>query len=303
MAVSESKAATPADLVTYARGRLLFRVIVDKAMGWVLLLAFVAVLFPLADMIYWISAKALPTFSVGTLTLDQVGTGGGLHSMIIGTFIILALSTTIAVGIGVLSGIYTAEFAPRRVAAAARVAGYLLAGVPAIVLGYFGFYLLVIYTGWDYNTLAGGITLGIFMVPFIYRATDLAFTNVPRDQREGALAMGASRFQYLRRVALPIAMPTMLSGIFLAMALGLGETAPLVLTVGWSNTIPQTLLQPTGYLTGAIWNFYDFPSTYGHFQTLAFQAAFLLIVIVIVLNVLIQFIAERYRRKLRGLLG
>ncbi len=303
MAVQNSTGNPAGDILRYSPGHLRLRFVIDKIVGWVLLLAFLAVLFPLADMLYWVGEKALPTFTMNTLTLNQVGTGGGLHSMIVGTFIILILSTVIATGIGVLAGMYTAEFAPRRVAEAGRVAGYLLAGVPAIVLGYFGFYLLVIYTKWDYNTLAGAITLGIFMVPFVYRATDLAFVNVPHDQREGALAMGASRFQYLRRVAFPIAMPTILSGVFLAMALGMGETAPLVLTVGWSNTVPTNLLQPTGYLTGAIWNFYDFPSTYGSFQTLAFQAAFLLILIVIALNVGVQIISEHYRRKLRGLVG
>ncbi len=300
MAVANPTLAFGEDL-SYARGRLLVRLGVDRVIGWVLLLAFVIVLFPLVDMLGWIAERALPTFTWATLADNQIGTGGGLHSMILGTLLILGLSTGIATAIGVLAGLYTAEFAPRRVAEVGRLGGYLLAGVPAIVLGYFGFYLLVLYTGWNYNTLAGGITLGIFMVPFIFRTADLAFTNVPHDQKEAALAMGSSRWQYLYRIAFPIAMPTMLSGVFLAMALGLGETAPLLLTAGWSNTVPTNLLEPTGYLTGCIWNFYDFPSTFGHYQTLAFQAAFLLIVIVVILNVSVQVIAEHYRRKLRGL--
>ncbi len=300
MAAANPTLAFGEDL-SYAHGRLLVRLGVDRVIGWVLLLAFVIVLFPLIDMLGWIAEKALPTFTYATLADNQIGTGGGLHSMILGTLLILGISTGIAAAIGVLAGLYTAEFAPRRVAEVGRLGGYLLAGVPAIVLGYFGFYLLVLYTGWNYNTLAGGITLGIFMVPFIFRTADLAFTNVPHDQKEAALAMGSSRWQYLYRVAFPIAMPTMLSGVFLAMALGLGETAPLLLTAGWSNTVPTNLLEPTGYLTGCIWNFYDFPFTFGHYQTLAFQAAFLLIVIVVILNVSVQVIAEHYRRKLRGL--
>lgn len=277
------------------------RVALDKVIKWVLLGAFVVVLFPLLDLIYWVSKEALPTFGWSTISENQVGFGGGLHAMIVGTFVILGLSTAIAAAIGVLAGIYTAEYAPPRVAEAGRVAGYLLAGVPAIVIGYFGFVLLVVDTGWGYNALAGGITLAIFMVPFIYRTTDLAFSNVPSDQREGAFAVGASRRQYLLRVAFPIALPTMLSGIFLAMAIGLGETAPLLLTAGWTQTIPTSLFQQTSFLTGGIWLNYEAPATEGTLRLLAFQAAFLLLIIVVALNVAIQMFAEHYRKRLRGL--
>ncbi len=282
-------------------GHVRRRLALDRAVRWLLLLAFAAVLFPLLDMVYWISARAVPAFTWGTFTEDQVCLGGGLHAMIIGTLFLIGIATAFAVGIGVLSGMYTAEYAPPAVARSARVIGNVLAGVPAIVIGYFGYYALVLYTHWGFNSLAGGVALGVFMVPFVYRTTDIGFASVPRAQREATLALGARRSQYLVRVALPIALPTMLSGVFLAMAIGLGETAPLVYTAGWSSSTVTGLLQPTSYLTGAIWNFYDFPSTEGSFLTLAFQAAFLLIVISLTVNIAIQVITDRYRRRLRGL--
>lgn len=282
-------------------GRLRRRILFDGTIRWVILLAFAAVLFPLLDMLYWISARALPTFTWGTLTQNQVGLGGGLHAMIVGTLVLIGIATAFAVGIGVLAGMYTAEYAPPAVARNARLVGNILAGVPAIVIGYFGYYALVLYTHWGFNTLAGGIALGVFMVPFVFRTTDIGFTAVPKAQREATLALGARRSQYLTRVGLPIALPTMLSGIFLAMAFGLGETAPLVYTAGWSSTPVAGLLQPTSYLTGAVWSFYDFPSTEGSFLTLAFQAAFLLIIISLSVNVVIQVLSDRYRRRLRGL--
>ena len=282
-------------------GRLRRRLAFDRVIGWVLLAAFLVVLFPLFDMLYWVSANALPTLTWATLTQNQVGTGGGLYPMIQGTLVITGLATAIATAIGIAAGFYTSEYAPPLAARIARTAGNLLAGIPAIVLGYFGYFLLVIYTGWGFTALAAGITLGVFMTPYIYRTTDIALTSVPHAQREAALAMGSRRHQYLARVAFPIAFPTILTGIFFAVAMGIGDAAPMYYTANFSSTPITTLMQSTGTLSVAIWQFYDFPSSYGHFLALAFQAAFLLIVIVVILNVVTQLLSDRYRRRLRGL--
>jgi phosphate transport system permease protein len=284
-----------------ASGRLRRRLLFDRAIGWILLAAFAVVLFPLFDMLYWVSANALPTMSWGTLTENQVGTGGGLYPMIQGTFVIVGLATALAVGLGVAAGFYTSEYAPPSVARLARIAGNLLAGVPAIVLGYFGYFLLVIYAGWGFSALAGAITLGIFMTPYVYRTTDVALSSVPKGQREAALALGARPHQYLGRVAFRIALPTVLTGVFFAMALGLGEAAPLYYTAGFNSYPISNLTSPTGTLSVVIYQFYDNPASFGHFLALAFQAAFLSIVIVLGLNVAVQLLSDRYRRRLRGL--
>lgn len=289
------------DSILATSGLIRRRVAFDRLIGWVLLLAFAVVLFPLFDMIYWVSVRALPTFTWATLTQDQVGFGGGLYAMIVGTVVLVLLATAFATAIGLAAGLYTAEYASPAVQRLGRLAGNLLAGVPAIVLGYFGYYALVLYTHWGFTTFAGAITLGVFMIPYVYRTTDLALSNVPASQREATLALGAARGQYLARVALPIALPTILTGIFFAMALGSGEAAPLIYTAGWSSTPVTGLLQPTSFLTGAIWSFYDFPSSEGSFLALAFQAALLLILIVLALNLAVQVISDRYRRRLRGL--
>ncbi len=277
------------------------RVAADRYVSYLLPLLFLAVLYPLLDLIYWIGAEALPTLSWRTLTTNPSGFGGGLLAPITGTLYLIAISTALAGTVGIVAGMYTAEFASPRVASLGRLGGNLLAGVPAIVIGYFGYFALVLYTHWGMTLVAGGITLSIFMIPYIYRTADLAFGSVPADQREAAFGMGASRGQYLRRVAWPIAFPRILTGIFIAMAIGLGETAPLLFTAGW-NFVPATgLSSQTSYLTGLIWLYYSAPTDFGTELALAFQAAFLLIVIVIALNVIVQLIAERYRRRLRGL--
>lgn len=281
--------------------RLRRRLVFDRWVGLLLPFLFVAVLVPLLDLIYWISSKALPTMTVATLTTNPEGLGGGLWAPITGTFDLILLATAIAAAIGILAGVYTAEYAPRSVATVARLGGSLLAGVPAIVIGYFGYFALVLYFHWGMTLLTGAVTLSIFMVPYIYRTTDLAFQAVPAEQRAAALGMGATPAQYLRRVGFPIAFPRVLTGVFIAMAIGLGETAPLLFTAGW-NTHPAALpSDPTSYLTGLIWLYYSAPTNFGSELALAFQAAFLLIVIVISLNIVIQVVAEMYRRRLRGL--
>ena len=282
-------------------GRLRRRVALDRWVGYLLPFLFIAVLYPLLNLLYWVGSQALPTMSWTVLTTNPSGLSGGLFAPITGTFYILALATGFATAIGVGAGMYTAEFASPAVASVGRLGGNLLAGVPAIVIGYFGYFALVLYTHWGTTLLAGALTLSIFMVPYIYRTTDLAFLSVPSDQREAALGMGASRGEYLRRVAWPIAFPRILTGIFIAMAIGLGETAPLLFTAGWNFVPARGPLDQTSYLTGLIWQYYSAPSDFGTELAVAFQAAFLLIVIVIALNVVVQFIAERYRRRLRGL--
>lgn len=281
--------------------RMRRRLLADRYIGLLLPLLFLAVLLPLLDLIYWIAAKALPTMTVATLTTNPVGLGGGLLAPIVGTFEIILLATAIAAGIGILAGIYTAEFAPPPLAALGRMGGSLLAGVPAIVIGYFGYFALVLYAHWGMSLGTGALTLSFFMVPYIYRTTDLAFQAVPGEQKAAALGMGATPSQYLRRVGWPIAFPRILTGVFIAMAIGLGETAPLLFTAGWNTQPAQALSDPTGYLTGLIWLYYSAPTDFGSELAMAFQAAFLLIVIVIALNIIVQLVAERYRRRLRGL--
>jgi phosphate transport system permease protein len=279
------------------RRRLAF----DRWVGRLLPFLTLVVLIPLLDLIYWVAQKALPTLTWVTLTTNPQGLGGGLWAPITGTLDLLAISTAFATGVGVFGGMFTAEFASPRLAAIARMGANVLAGTPAMVVGYFGFFAFVLYTH-SYGSLwAGGITLGVFLVPYVYRAADLGFSQVPAEQREAALGAGATPREYLFRVGLPIALPRILTGVFLAMAIGVGETAPLLFTAGWQFTPAGSPLDQTSYLTGMVWTYFDFPSTEGSFQALAFQAAFLLIVLVIALNIAIQLVSERSRRRLRGL--
>jgi phosphate transport system permease protein len=300
VATADAQLVLPSeDLRADRTGHIRRRTWSDRIIGYLFPLLFLVALIPIADLIYWISQKSLPYFSWSTLTTNPAGFGGGLYGPIVGSLEIIALATLLAILLGLFGGVAAAEFLSERSANWVRTSANLLAGTPSVIIGYFGYFAFVLYFGWGLVLVAGVVTLAIFITPYVFRATDLAFASVPPHIREAAFGAGARRHQYLVRVATPIAFPQILTGIFLAMAIGIGETAPLVLTTCFSDLPPSGLGSCAGYLTGLIWA--DFQSVYPGQIILAFQSAFLLLVIVIGLNVVVRIIAARYRRRLAGL--
>jgi phosphate transport system permease protein len=278
-----------------------WRIGFDRVIGWVLPLLFVVAILPILDIVYYVSAQALPTFTWNVLlntSVIQTETDGMAVPMI-STFEILGLATALAAGLGILGGMATAEFLPDRTAGWVRMTTNMLAGTPSVALGYVGYFLFVLYLGWGYVMAAGVCTLAFFMIPYVFRTTDLAFSSVPRPIREAAYGSGAGPFQYIRRVGAPIAFPQILTGIFLAMAIGVGESAPIILTTAVSNILPPSVFSPATYLTVLIWQ--NFAQASPSLVHIAFQAAFLLIVIVLGLNVIVRLISDRYQKKLEGL--
>ena len=287
------------DLGRDRSGHVTRRVGFDRVVGYLLPLLFLVALFPILDMIYWVSLRALPKFTLATVTTNPAGNAGGLYAPLVGSLAILLLATGVALLLGFFGGLATAEFLPEEAAGVVRITANVMVGTPAIVVGLFGYFAFVTFFGWHLTLAAASVTLGIFMTPYVFRATDLAYGSVPPHIREAALGAGAHPMQYLVRVATPIAFPQVLTGVFLAMAIGVGETAPLVLTTAQTELPPTGLFAASNALPFYIWNGYSsiFPSEI----RLAFQAAFLLLVIVIGLNILVRVIAARARRRLEGL--
>lgn len=272
----------------------------DRWIGWLLPLLFLVAIYPILSLVYYISARALPTLTVTVLTSQSPYRIDALGAPIIGTFEVMLLATFLSVAFGLLGGVATAAFLSERAAGWVRLSANLLVGTPSVILGYFGYFTFVLYFGWGLSFIAGAFTLSFFMTPYVFRTADLAFTSVPAHIREAALGSGARPVQYIVRVATPIAFPQILTGVFLAMAIGVGETAPIVLTTTAGVLAPQTIFSPVTFLTALIWeNFAQAPST--GLQVLAFQAAFLLMVVVVGLNIVVRIISRRYRRRLEGL--
>jgi phosphate transport system permease protein len=273
----------------------------DRAMGVLLPLLFAVAILPILDLVYYIASKALPAMSWQVLSSSaDYQLHDALGVPIATTFLFMLLATAIAVALGLVGGIAAAEFLPERIVGWVRMSANLLAGMPSVIVGYFGYFAFVLYFGWGLNFIAGVVTLAFFMTPYVYRTVDLAYTSIPRPIREAAYGSGARPIQYILRVGTPIAFPQILTGVFLAMAIGVGETAPIILTVTPGVFVPSSLFQPAVFMTYLIWTGFSLPAG-STGLTLAFQAAFLIIVAVIALNVLVRFVAARYRKRLEGL--
>lgn len=247
----------------------------------------ILVLYPLADILYRFAYRGLLSISLPELT--QVARDGGLASNIAGTFLLAGLSTIIAVPIGVLGGIYLAEFSGRsRYAGLVRFIADVMAGIPSIVLGYVGFLLFVLYFGWGLSALAGGVTLSILMLPYVLRTTELSIRKVPLSIREAAAALGSTKTQLVNRLTFKLALPGILTGILLSVSIAMGETAPLLWTAGSSESYPCGLTGcpgGIGYLTRIFYDFLLNPNPTTEFQNLAYLSAFLLMSFAIGINI------------------
>lgn len=263
-------------------------------LGWgISVLSTVLVLAALASIIGNILLRGLASFRLSVFWTVTHGVAGGLENAILGTLWLALWSTLLSAVPGVAAGLYCAWLAPPRWAGAIRFACEVLSGVPSIVIGYVGYTVLVLGFGWGFCTLAGAIALAAIQLPYITRATDAGLAQLGTDVRDGALAAGLTPGQTVLRVGLRAAAPAVLSGTLLAAAIAVGETAPLLFTAGWSPLVPDGSLlhHPVGYLTYVAWSYIEQPYPAAH--ALAYNAALLLLVLVLVLQVAARGLARR----------
>lgn len=252
-------------------------------------LCVLAVMIPLGDMLYMFVYRGIEYTSLIRVTHGLNNVVPGILNAVVGTGILVALSSAIAIPLGILGGIYMAEFARgSRLSEGIRFAADVLAGVPSIVLGYVGFLALVVYFHFGYSALAAAIILSIIMFPYIIRTTEIAISKVPEGIKEGAIALGSTKTTMINRLALRFALPGILTGVLIALGISMSETAPLLYTADFANYNPTGLLHsPLAYLTGIIWFFYQ--STVPAQHVLSYVAAFVLILIVLSINLVARF--------------
>ena len=217
--------------------------------------------------------------------------GGGMRNEILGTLLVASLAFVIGTPLGVLAGVFLAEFGGKTLGPLIRVAADVLTGVPSIVVGIFVFVAVVLPMR-TFSALAGGIALAIIMLPIVARTTQEMMSIVPGTYREAALALGIPRWRAIISIVIPGAKSGIVTGIMLAVARISGETAPLIFTALGNRFGFAGLDQPIGALPLQIWRYAISPYTSWHQQ--AWAGAFVLIMLVLVLSVIARVLIGRH---------
>jgi phosphate transport system permease protein len=249
----------------------------------------VSALFVILGCLAWKGATSLHWSFFTNLPAPVGESGGGIANAIVGTGKLLMLAALVGIPVGLLGAVYLAEFAGATSAFIVRYATDLLNGVPSIVIGIFA-YTIVVIPMHHFSALAGGFALGVMMVPIILRSCEEFLRAVPRSLREGAMAVGASKWKTIVTVVVPAASSGILTAILLSLARVAGETAPLVFTAFGNQFWPHGLNQPTAALPVVIYNYALSPYDDWHRQ--AWAAGLVLIVLVVVTNLLTRLLLQ-----------
>jgi phosphate transport system permease protein len=220
--------------------------------------------------------------------------GGGMGNSILGTFILLGQAALIGVPVGVLGGVYLSEYGSSRVNGWLRFAADVLNGVPSITWGIV-VYALVVEPMKSFSALAGGIVLGMMMIPLVMRTTEEVLQLVPAGYREAALALGIPRWRTILQIVVRTALKGIVTGVLLALARVAGETAPLLFTAFGNLNWSHRLTEPIAALPLQIFNYAISPYDDWHRQ--AWAGALVLLALVLLINIVVRVITrDRYRK-------
>lgn len=278
-------------------GGLRRRRIVNKLMESLGTLAALLAVAVLVIVVASVAVRAWPALSWDFFTEEPslFGGGGGISSAIIGSALIVAMATAMALPVGVLIAIYLTEFAPRRIAAGIQLVLDVLNGLPTIITGIFVFGLFVIGSG--QSAYAGAFALAIVMLPLVSRAAQEVLLLVPSSLREASLALGVSRWRTVLGVILPTSFGGILTGTVLAVARAAGETAPLLFTCSIFNpSISTDVTHALPNIPVLIFTYSEQPDPALHEQ--AWGAALVLMGFVLVASLSAKALLARSRRKL-----
>ncbi|HCK23977.1 MAG TPA: phosphate ABC transporter permease PtsA [Bacteroides graminisolvens] len=229
-------------------------------------------------------------------------TAGGIWPAIVGTFYLMVGSALFAFPIGVMSGIYMNEYAPKgKLVRFIRVMTNNLSGIPSIVFGLFGMALFVNYLGFGDSVLAGSLTLGLLCVPIVIRTTEEALKAIPDTLREGSRALGATKLQTIWHVILPMAMPNVITGLILALGRVSGETAPILFTCAayFLPQLPQSVLDQCMALPYHLYVISTSGTDMEAQLPIAYGTALVLILIVLAVNLLANALRKYFEKKVK----
>jgi len=218
-------------------------------------------------------------------------TGGGFGNAIVGTLVMLLIAAAFCIPIGLFTAIYLAEINPdSKISKWARFLAKVLTGFPSILAGVFIYAVLVLAMG-TYSAIAGGIALGVGMLPTVILTAEEAMKTVPRKMKDAALGMGCTHTQMIMKVVIPTGLPGILTGVILGIARAAGESAPLLFTALFSNYWLSSMREPTASLSILIFNFSSMP--FDNQIELAWAASLVLVLMVLTFNILSRLIGRQ----------
>ena len=250
----------------------------------------IGVLFFILGYLLWNGGRSLNLDFFTKLPKPAGETGGGMANAIVGSGKVLLVATLIGVPIGFFAGVFLSEYSGKFFAFFLRYTVDLLNGVPSIVIGIVA-YALVVRPMKHFSALAGGVALGLMMIPIAVRTTEEFLRAVPESMREGAMALGATKAKTIFTVVVPAALAGLTSGMMLNLARVAGETAPLLFTALGNMFWSRGWLQPIATLPVMIYNYAIAPEEDLHQQ--AWAAGFVLLSLVLVINVTARLVIAR----------
>jgi phosphate transport system permease protein len=250
----------------------------------------VSVLFFILGYLLWYGGKSLNWAFFTHLPAPVGETGGGMANAIVGSGKLLLLASLVGVPVGILGGVYLAEFGGQTFSFVVRYTTDLLNGVPSIVMGIFA-YTVIVLPMKHFSALAGGLALGVMMIPIAVRTTEESLRSVPGTLREGALALGTSKWKTVATVVMPAAMRGIVTGVMLTLARVAGETAPLLFTAFSNRFWSSGWNQPIASLPVMIFTYAIAPYDDWHRQ--AWAAGLILLGLVLLANIGARFMVSR----------
>ena len=262
------------------------RILTDRLFKAIIVLLASSCILPMFLILFFITKYGIAVIDWNFLTKlpAPVGElGGGIANAIIGTAILIAVASILAVPLGVLAGIYLSEYRKTRFAYLTRLSVEIIMGTPSIVIGIVAYIWVVMPMG-SFSALSGGIALAIMMLPVMVMSTEETLKLMPDSMKEASLALGVSYPRTIMKVILPAGLSGILTGMILAIGRIAGETAPLLFTAFGSPFMDLNVLKPVNSMPLMVFNYATSP--YPEWHALAWGASFVLLAFVLILNLI-----------------
>ena len=275
------------DIIAQRKGSPRGRQLLSKIIYVVVVILSLLTAVPLLSILLDLVRKGWKHFNIELFTQS---TPSGILNGIAGTLMMLLIATILSIPLGLLAGIFLSEKKETKLANLVRTLTDILQGVPSIVWGIV-VYMLVVKTMHTYSAVAGGVALGLMMIPMIIRSTEEGLRMIPETLKEAGLALGGSYTKVMFTVVIPSAFGSIFTGILLAISRVMGETAPLMVTALGATYVHFDLSRPMSAISLLIWEFYSNPIL----ADLVWSSSLLLLLLILGMNLLAKSVAAKWR--------